>query len=536
MKTTDMSKMRAAVMLLFLCAAANAAGGKATVSGRVAGSFLSTTSPENIADSLAVGTRFAWYEDAAGAEGATRSVGVDGSRQPVRSAVTDGSRPSGWYAGAEGGMPLGFSTFSSFGHDAFRPGFNAGIFGGYRFNPIFSAELRLKWGWTSMSARDCCAQSDYWLGSDGAQYYVPVLDIPSLHFSDIYSRTALQQYGAALNINLLGLFPQTRDSRWTLELTPQVYAASTRTSIYSIAGRAESADGDDAFYKTGTQWHFAGGVGLQAGYRITEQLRLAVYSAATGYSGSRIDAIPEKHHKSNMLWESGVRLSVDLGAIFGRGDNANRQSDTGKTGPGISGAAPDSGKPGSTTTAAPAASATTGTPAAPVRTKPEPCAPGGDVRTEQSETNIPCAPEAILRTESTSCARDTTGSTPASASTTTPDTPATTATRQRLLGSIYFATDEWTVPQGQYEALQAVLELINANPDAQIDIIGTCDHYGTDAMNMRISQLRADSVKAWLARRGVSKSRLNAEGHGVDRNEAARTKARRVSIYIMESR
>ncbi len=452
-------------MLLFLCAAANAAGGKATVSGRVAGSFLSTTSPENIADSLAIGTRF------------------------------------GWYAGAEGGMPLGFSTFSSFGHDAFRPGFNAGIFGGYRFNPIFSAELRLKWGWTSMSARDCCAKSDYWLGSDGAQYYAPVLDIPSLHFSDIYSRTALQQYGAALNINLLGLFPQTRDGRWTLELTPQVYAASTRTSIYSISGRAESADGDEAFYKTGTQWHFAGGVGLQAGYRITEQLRLAVYSAATGYSGSRIDAIPEKHHKSNMLWESGVRLSVGLGAIFGRG----------------------------------------GTPA-PVRTKPEPCAPGGDVRTEQSETNVPCAPEAISRTESTSCARDTT-STSASTTKTAPSTsrdttstPATTATRQRLLGSIYFATDEWTVPQSQYEALQTVLELINSNPDAQIDIIGTCDHYGTDAMNMRISQLRADSVKAWLARRGVSKSRLNAEGHGVDRNEAARTKARRVSIYIMEPR
>lgn len=458
-------------MLLFLCAAANAAGGKATVSGRVAGSFLSTTSPENIADSLAVGTRFDWY------------------------------------AGAEGGMPLGFSTFSSFSHDAFRPGFNAGIFGGYRFNPIFSAELRLKWGWTSMSARDCCAQSDYWLGSDGAQYYVPVLDIPSLHFSDIYSRTALQQYGAALNINLLGLFSQTRDSRWTLELTPQVYAASTRTSIYSIASRAESADGDDAFYKTGTQWHLAGGVGLQAGYRITEQLRLAVYSAATGYSGSRIDAIPEKHHKSNMLWESGVRLSVDLGAIFGRGGNAARPSDTGKTVSGISGTAPDSGKPDSTTTTAPAA-------------------------------------PAPVRTESTSCARDTT-STSASTSktapstsrdTTTLDTPATTATRQRLLGSIYFATDEWTVPQSQYEALQMVLELINANPDAQIDIIGTCDHYGTDAMNMRISQLRADSVKAWLARRGVSKSRLNAEGHGVDRNEADRTKARRVSIYIMESR
>lgn len=102
----------------------------------------------------------------------------------------------GWYAGAEGGVPLGFSTFSSFGHDRFRAGFDAGVFGGYRFSPILSAELRLKWGWTSMSARDCCAQSSSWLGNDGEQYYAPVLDVPSLHYSDIYARTSLQQYGA----------------------------------------------------------------------------------------------------------------------------------------------------------------------------------------------------------------------------------------------------------------------------------------------------------------------------------------------------
>ena len=530
-------------MLLFLCAAANAAGGKATVSGRVAGSFLSTTSPKNIADSLAAGTQPSWQAVTdgsmqpvryAGTEDATRSAryaGAEGRKQTGWYTGGENRRQAGWYVGTEGGMPLGFSTFSSFGHDAFRTGLNAGIFGGYRFNPVLSAELRLKWGWTSMSARECCAQSEYWLGSDGAQYYAPVLDIPSLHFSDIYSRTALQQYGAALNINLLGLFPQTRDSRWSLELTPQVYAASTRTDIYAIAGRAEYAadSGEGAFYKTGTQWHFAGGAGLQAGYKITEQLRLAVYSAAVGYSGSRIDAVPEKHHRANLLWESGIRLSVDLGAIFGgNGESA-------------------------------------GAATAPVRTKPEPCAPGGDVRTELPETNVPCAPGAISRTESTSCARDTSKTARDTTScvrdtaknalaaaaeipdttrtpqlvrdtTVTTQTPAATATQPHLLGSIYFATDEWIVPQSQYEALQTILEHIKANPDAQIDIIGTCDRYGTDAMNMRISQLRADSVKAWLARRGIAKSRLNAEGHGVDRNEPDRTKARRVSIYVMESR
>ena len=52
----------------------------------------------------------------------------------------------GWYVGVEGGMPFGFSTFSSFGHDKTRLGWAAGLYGGYRFNSIFSAELSAKYG------------------------------------------------------------------------------------------------------------------------------------------------------------------------------------------------------------------------------------------------------------------------------------------------------------------------------------------------------------------------------------------------------
>ena len=33
----------------------------------------------------------------------------------------------GWYAGVEAGMPFGFSTFSSFGHDKTRLGWDAGV-------------------------------------------------------------------------------------------------------------------------------------------------------------------------------------------------------------------------------------------------------------------------------------------------------------------------------------------------------------------------------------------------------------------------
>lgn len=392
----------------------------------------------------------------------------------------------GWYAGAEGGVPLGFSTFSSFGHDRFRAGFDAGVFGGYRFSPILSAELRLKWGWTSMSARDCCAQSSSWLGNDGEQYYAPVLDVPSLHYSDIYARTSLQQYGAALNVNLLGFFRRTRDSRWSLEASPQLYAASTRTRINEITGGA-------VFRDAGTQWHLGYGIAIQAAYRITEPLRLAVYSGAAGYTGDRIDAMPVRHHKVDMLWESGVRLSVDLGAIFGgRTDSSMRA-----------------------------------TPEPAPRTEPEAMSvPDIIPRTEE-----PSADTVTSRPDSSAISSDMGQDSPLA-----PDTTVVPAPQPRLLGEIHFGNEEWTVPQSQYEALRTILELVKSNPDAQIDIIGWCDRYGTDAMNMRISQLRADSVKAWLARRGVAKTRMQATGRGVDREQPDRTKARRVSIFIMESR
>lgn len=63
-----------------------------------------------------------------------------------------------WYGGIEGGVPFGVSTFSSFEADKTRSGYALGLFGGYRFNPVLSAELTAKWGKTNLSARDCCTE------------------------------------------------------------------------------------------------------------------------------------------------------------------------------------------------------------------------------------------------------------------------------------------------------------------------------------------------------------------------------------------
>ena len=211
----------------------------------------------------------------------------------------------GGYVGVEGGMPFGFSTFSSFGHDKTHLGWATGLYGGYRFNSIFSAELSAKYGEMNLSAQDCCVERNYWLGSDGVLYKAGVLGMDSWEYANLKSHVSMGQYGVRVNINLLGLFPQTADSRWDLAVSPHIYAVTTKADIQTIADDAKVMKGS-------TNWHLGYGADLQVGYQLTSCLKLGIYSGLTRLTGERMDGIPEHLHKNNFVWESGVRLGINL--------------------------------------------------------------------------------------------------------------------------------------------------------------------------------------------------------------------------------
>ena len=211
----------------------------------------------------------------------------------------------GWYIGVEGGMPFGFSTFSSFGHDKTHLGWATGLYGGYRFNSIFSAELSAKYGEMNLSAQDCCVERNYWLGSDGMLYNAGVLGMDSWEYANLKSHVRMGQYGARVNINLLGLFHQTANSRWDLAVSPHIYAVTTKADIQTIADDAKVMKGS-------TNWHLGYGADLQVGYQLTSCLKLGIYSGLTRLTGERMDGMPEYLHKNNFVWESGVRLGINL--------------------------------------------------------------------------------------------------------------------------------------------------------------------------------------------------------------------------------
>ena len=368
------------------------------------------------------------------------------------------SDSKGWYLGVEGGMPFGFSTFSSFGHDKTHLGWAAGLYGGYRFNSIFSAELSAKYGEMNLSAQDCCVERNYWLGSDGVLYKAGVLGMDSWEYANLKSHVRMGQYGARVNINLLGLFPQTADSRWDLAVSPHIYAVTTKADIQTIADEAKVMKGS-------TNWHLGYGADLQVGYQLTSCLKLGIYSGLTRLTGERMDGMPEHLHKNNFVWESGIRLGISFTKAKKR-----KMMET--------------------------------------STIPQP-------EVQQQLTT----PEENTQQQETAAKAD-----KAETKVAEQDIAETSEVKFPV---IYFDFNSIAINPDEESKLNEILHILKENPDMKVTVTGWCDTRGSVAVNRRISRQRAETLKAWLVKKGIAASRISAAGKGSDGSREAQ-KARRV--------
>ena len=364
----------------------------------------------------------------------------------------------GWYIGVEGGMPFGFSTFSSFGHDKTHLGWAAGLYGGYRFNSIFSAELSAKYGEMNLSAQDCCVERKYWLGSDGVLYKAGVLGMDSWEYANLKSHVRMGQYGARLNVNLLGLFHQTANSRWDLAVSPHIYAVTTKADIHTIADDAKVMNGS-------TNWHLGYGADLQVGYQLTSCLKLGIYSGLTRLTGERMDAMPEHLHKNNFVWESGIRLGISFTKAKKR-----KMMET--------------------------------------STIPQP-------EVQQQLTT----PEENTQQQETAAKAD-----KAETKVAEQDIAETSEVKFPV---IYFDFNSIAINPDEESKLNEILHILKENPDMKVTVTGWCDTRGSVAVNRRISRQRAETLKAWLVKKGIAASRISAAGKGSDGSREAQ-KARRV--------
>jgi outer membrane protein OmpA-like peptidoglycan-associated protein len=106
-----------------------------------------------------------------------------------------------------------------------------------------------------------------------------------------------------------------------------------------------------------------------------------------------------------------------------------------------------------------------------------------------------------------------------------------------ILRGVIFETGKSALKPESYTVLDIVAQSLNGNPDIRIEIAGYTDSTGAATTNLRLSQARADAVRAYLGSKGVAPDRMVAKGYGAtnpiatNRTAAGRTQNRRVELH-----
>lgn len=108
------------------------------------------------------------------------------------------------------------------------------------------------------------------------------------------------------------------------------------------------------------------------------------------------------------------------------------------------------------------------------------------------------------------------------------------------LENVYFDTNKATLKPTSFEALDNLVDLLNYKPTMKIEIAGHTDSQGGASFNLKLSQGRANSVKAYLVKKGIVADRVEAKGYGltmpIDTNDTpeGRSHNRRTEVHILQ--
>jgi outer membrane protein OmpA-like peptidoglycan-associated protein len=81
---------------------------------------------------------------------------------------------------------------------------------------------------------------------------------------------------------------------------------------------------------------------------------------------------------------------------------------------------------------------------------------------------------------------------------------------------INFETGKATLKPESYPTLDEIYNLLKQYPTLKVSVNGHTDNQGSHDYNMKLSQNRAESVKAYLVAKGIAADRLQAYGKGPD--------------------
>ena len=393
----------------------------------------------------------------------------------------------GWYVGAQAGMPMAEADFSSFGADKFRPGWTAGIHAGYHFTPVWSLEVSASWGQVFLAAQNCCYERGYFLGADHNRYRHTIPEgLGGWYYNDLKSHTFVQRYGLQVNMNMLGFFNATKNSRWRFEVSPAVYAVGTSSDLMTKADNTPVADNIN-------KWHLGYGGLAQVSYAVADNMNIGVYGGFTHLTGKPMDGMPELH-SSNFIIDAGVKFSFAFG-----GKKRACKSATAAVVPAVV------------------------TPTVPAE-QPKPVVKevvAVPVEKTESVKEVVETPQEVVSEQPKEVVEDVA-------------TPPTVANSIEF-PVIYFSFNSIWIEPSERAKVKEIADMMKADKSIRIRITGWGDDIGGEEVNKRVSLQRAEAVKRVLGQWLIPADRVETVGGGIKRDAASEAEARNAStIEIMK--
>jgi len=109
-----------------------------------------------------------------------------------------------------------------------------------------------------------------------------------------------------------------------------------------------------------------------------------------------------------------------------------------------------------------------------------------------------------------------------------------------LKQTVFFDFNKSTIKPVSFALLNEVGQALKDNPKIKVEIGGHTDSIGDDNFNLKLSQARADSVRTYLIKQGISSDRMVSKGFGENvpiadnRTADGRAQNRRVEFLITE--
>lgn len=103
---------------------------------------------------------------------------------------------------------------------------------------------------------------------------------------------------------------------------------------------------------------------------------------------------------------------------------------------------------------------------------------------------------------------------------------------------IHFAPNKSELYDAAIVEVDKLYDELVKNPTMKIEVAGHTDNVGEDLLNMQVSQKRANAIKAYLLKKGISEKRVLAKGYGETApiadnvTEDGRTKNRRIEVRM----